>query len=210
MSNSAVAYTVSGDFTVELGVCHGCAPVGIEMTVTKSEAHRLVELDGRPATAAWEELCGGIDPGTSHPYALSVGVPVIAPSGEIHGYLMRAAYDMNPKDGVILATHIPEGTEVMLHHRTVDDVLNGAGQMAEDLKKRLAGKTVRAAIGFECGARAKPFLGVDGTRKENIMLQKTIGEAADWIGMLAWGELYPVGNRPTFHNYAFSLLVIAD
>ncbi len=210
MEGSAVAFSLGGEFSAETGICHGCAPVGIEMTVTKSEANRLLELDGRSAVSVWEELCGGTDQDSSHTASLSIGVPVKNPRGEVEGYLMRAAYDMNPKDGVIIATHVPEGTEVMLHHRTVDDVLNGAKAMAEDFRERLKGKRVRAGICFECGARAKPFLGVEDTRKENQMIQRIVGEDAHWIGMLAWGELFPVGQSPTFHNYAFPLLVIAD
>lgn len=210
MQGSAVAFSLAGELSMEMGVCHGCAPVGIEMKVTRSESNRLLELDGQPAVSVWDELCGGTDPNTIHTASLSIGVPVTNPLGEVEGYLMRAAYDINPKDGVIVATHIPEGTEVMLHHRTVDDVLNGAREMAEGFRNRLKGKRVRAAIGFECGARAKPFLGVEDTRKENQLIQRAVGEDAHWIGMLAWGELFPVGRAPTVHNYAFPLLVIAD
>jgi hypothetical protein len=98
----------------------------------------------------------------------------------------------------------------MLHHRTVDDVLTGTQRMADDLKKRLDAKTPKAVMTFECGARTKPFLGMEGARNENLALQSVIGEDAAWAGMLAWGELFPTAGKPSFHNYAFPILVITD
>src|SRR6185369_11217899 len=110
----------------------------------------------------------------------------------------------------MMPSAIPAGTRIMLHHRTTEDVLDGARRMAESLRRRLAGKPVRAALGFECGARTRPFLGEDDTLKENLMLQREIGPDAAWIGGMFWGELFPVAGQPTFHNYSYPILALAD
>jgi hypothetical protein len=81
--------------------------------------------------------------------------------------------------------------------------------MARDLRARLGDRTIRAVLGFECGARTKPFLGMENTLRENLSLQATLG-GATWLGMLAWGEVFPTAGKPAFHNYAYPLLVLAD
>lgn len=207
--HAAVAFALSGDFTVELGACHGCAPVGIEMTATKSEGNRLIELDGRPAATVWEELTGESNPHHFNAVALSIGVPA-NPENKDDGYLIRAAYTIDRENGAVFPTAIPEGTEVMLYHRTVENVMSGARQMCTDLNARVAGKTKRAVLGFECGARAKPFLGRAGSLDENRLIQETIGTESAWLGMLAWGETITRGGRTSFHNFTFPLLVIAE
>ena len=204
----AVAFAASGDFCVETQVCHGCAPVGVEMTVTRSRGSLLLELDGRSARDTWAETCGPGFGSADQTTALAIGVPA---SGTSREYLVRAAYSLDEESGgVALGTHIPEGTRIMLHHRTVEDVLSGAQNMGRSLCARLAGKKVRAVLGFECGARTRPFLGDQATQDENLALQGQLGPADAWIGMMPWGELYPVASRPAFHNYSYPLLAIAE
>ena len=109
-----------------------------------------------------------------------------------------------------MGVSIPEGATIMLHHRTVEDVLSGAKRMAESLHQRLVGRRVHAVLGFECGARTRPFLGDEATLQENLMLQNRIAPDAEWIGGMFWGELFPAANGPAFHNYSYPLLVIAE
>ncbi|MFC1641163.1 hypothetical protein ACFL5O_00530 [Myxococcota bacterium] len=61
-----------------------------------------------------------------------------------------------------------------------------------------------------CGSRARPFLGDQATLRENVDLQRTVAPEAAWLGMMAWGEIYLVAGRPTFHNYAYPLLVLSE
>lgn len=209
VQRSAVAFAIGGDFAVELGIGHGCAPVGVELTVTRSEGNVLCELDGRPAIEVWGEICGAAASQSGHMAALAVGVPV--ENGQEHEYLVRAAYSHHePTGGIVLQSEIAAGTRVMLHHRTVEDVLLGAQRMGESVRERLAGKTVRAVFAFECGARTRPFLGDEATLSENLRLQEVVAPDAPWIGMMPWGEILPIAGRPTFHNYSYPLLAIAD
>jgi len=111
---------------------------------------------------------------------------------------------------MLLSAAVPEGTTVTLYHRTVDDTLSGAARTADELAERLAGKQLRAVLGFECGGRTRPFLGMAATNEENRALQAKVGPSAEWAGVICWGELFPVGGKPGFHNYAFPLLAIAE
>jgi small ligand-binding sensory domain FIST len=80
--------------------------------------------------------------------------------------------------------------------------------MGGDLAERVGKRHVLAVLGFECGARTSPFLGLKGTNEENIALQAAIAPDAPWLGMLAWGEIAPVGGEPAFHNYTYPLVVL--
>lgn len=208
VSGAAVGFAISGDVGVEFQGCHGCSPIGIELTVTRAEGNVLKELDGKRAFDVWAELCGEINTQSNYSAALAIGVPR-GPRPD--DYLVRAAYALDAQSGdVHLGPAIPEGTRIMLHHRTVEDVTNGAARMGRELRERLGARKARAVLGFECGARTQPFLGDDGTLEENLALQAALGPDAAWLGMIPWGELVPVAGQPAFHNYAYGLLALTD
>jgi hypothetical protein len=208
--HGAVAFAMSGAFTPELAICSGVAPVGIEMTVTRCEGPLVLELDGRRALDVWEEITSAGPPSSDHTAALGLGVPV-AGSPESGEYVIRAAFGVDEeRGGVVLQAAIPEGTTVMLHHRSVEDVQQGARRMAGALRRRLEGRTVRAVLGFECGARTSLFVGEAALQRETVRLQETIAKDAPWLGLVTWGEIYPVCGVTGFHNYTYPLLALTD
>jgi hypothetical protein len=208
-SRGAVAVSLAGDFSAEMGFSTGCAPVGYQLKVTKVEGNMILEFDGRSALDVWREVTGAIgllDIMASS--SVAIGVPVAGGEG---GHLIRAAFVFDEKTrGMLLGAAVPEGTIVTLYHRTVDHALSGAERTAEELTQRLAGKQLRAVLGFECGGRTRPFLGMDATNEENRALQAKVGAGAEWAGVICWGELFPIGGKPGFHNYTFPLLALAE
>jgi small ligand-binding sensory domain FIST len=211
LTRSAVACAFWGDFTATIASCIGCSPVGLEMTVTRAEGNYLFELDGRPALEVWEELTGVPAPGeVGNSSAIAIGM-AIEGAGNPTEQLIRCALVLDrTQGGVLLGAAIPTGTRIFLHHRTVDDVLAGADRLVDELKARLGGKTLRAVLGFECGARTKPFLGDAMTNKENLDMQAALGPEAAWAGVVCWGEIYPVAGKPVYHNYTYPLLALAE
>lgn len=210
LTRAAVAFALPGELSVEIASCHGCSPVGVELTVTRAEGNVLYELDGRPASDVWEEICGKISDKHNQSSALAIGVPVA--SGGPADYLVRAGYVIDPATGsVALGPAIKTGTRIMLHHRTMEDVLGGAREMGGELARRIGDRKVKAVLGFECGARTKPFLGTEATIQENVELQQAVGDdETAWIGMFPWGEVYPIGGSPTFHNYSYPVIAILE
>lgn len=208
-SKGAVAVSLAGDFCVEMAFSTGCAPVGYQLTVTKVEGNMILEFDGRSALDVWREVTGAsglLDIMASS--SVAIGVPAASSEG---GHLIRAAFVFDEKlRGMLLGAAVPEGTTLTLYHRTVDDALLGAARTAEELSSRLAGKQLRAVLGFECGGRTRPFLGMDATNEENRALQGRVGSDAEWAGVICWGELFPIGGKPGFHNYTFPLLALAE
>jgi hypothetical protein len=217
-SRSVVALALRGGFTTEVGICHGTAPTGVGVTVTKAAGHEILELDGKRAVDVWREATGcGIEDlaKLSDMAAWALGVEhtfeVPGPSGPETrvGHAIRCAFGFNPETGsMMLQAPIQEGTRVMFHHRTVERVLEGTTAMAEDLSKRIAGRVPWAVLGFECGARTYPFLGPANTIEEHTRLRATVAPGSPWLGMMAWGEIGPVGGVPAFHNYTYPLLVL--
>jgi len=209
-NEGAVAIAMAGDFIVESAISAGCSPVGIEMEVTAAEGNMILELDGLAAADVWKSVAGSAtQTGGDQTAALSVGVPATG-DGATGGYLVRAAFGFTEDGAAILQAPIPEGTDVMLFHRTFEDALDGSTAMAQDLAARLGGKTITAVLGLECGGRTKPFLGIDTCRRENDALQEILGEDGAWLGLLPWGEIHPIGGKPRFNNYTYPMLVIAE
>jgi hypothetical protein len=214
-SHGAVALGLDGPFSAELGVCHGTSPTGLTMTLTRTEANRLLEIDGRPALEVWQEVTGLAEGETgdlNHVAAWAIGIerPVPAVDGQTKSsYAIRAAFGFDPSEkSITLQAAIPSNTKIMFHHRTTAAVMEGTKVMGGDLADRVRNQNVWAVLGFECGARTSPFLGSKATTDENIALQGAVAPDAPWLGMLAWGEIAPVAGEPAFHNYTYPLVVL--
>lgn len=213
LSHGALALALGGSFDVEVGICHGTAPVGIASVVTKATGQRIFEIDGRPAVDVWRETTGCAAEDLvhqSHLAAWAVGIEMVGASGQAER-VIRGAFGFDAETGaLILQAPVAEGTSVMLQHRTIEKVLNGTREMASDLAARLTGRTTRAVLGFECAARTFPFLGESNTRAEHQELRAAVAPDAPWLGMMAWGEVGPCAGRAAFHNYTYPLLVLTN
>jgi hypothetical protein len=213
LSHGVVAMALTGPFSVEVGICHGTSPTGIASVVTKAEGNQIVEIDGRKAVDVWRETTGCKAEDLlhqSHLAAWAVGVEVKGQGGQVER-LVRGAFGFTPDTGaIILQAAVPEGTRVMLHHRTIEHVMDGTKTMARELSTRLSGRKPWAVLGFECAARTYPFLGEANTNKEHEELRAAIAPTSPWLGMMAWGEIGPCAGRPAFHNYTYPLLLLVD
>ncbi|MEO8905175.1 MAG: FIST N-terminal domain-containing protein [Polyangiaceae bacterium] len=213
LSHGVVALGLSGPFAVEVGICHGTSPTGIASVVTKAEGNHVLEIDGRRAVDVWRETTGCKEEEMihqSHLAAWAVGVEVKGHAGQADS-VIRGAFGFAPDTGaVILQAAVPEGTRIMLHHRTVEQVMSGTQAMGRELAIRLSGRKPWAVLGFECAARTYPFLGEANTNSEHQELRSTVAPDSPWLGMMAWGEIGPSGGRPAFHNYTYPLLLLVD
>jgi hypothetical protein len=212
-ARGVVGMALAGPFGLEIGLCHGTVPSGITSVVTKTIGNQLLEMDGRPAGDVWREITGCRPEDMvhqSHFATWALGVEMEGPGGQIED-VIRGAFGFDPKLGAItLQAAVPEGSRVMLHHRTAEKILEGTTKMASDLAARLVGREPWAVLGFECAARTYPFLGQANTRKEHEQLRAAVAPEAPWLGMMAWGEIGPCAGRPTFHNYTYPVLVLTS
>jgi hypothetical protein len=218
LSHGVVALGLSGQFAVEMGICHGTSPTGISMTITKSEGAHILEIDGKPALDVWYQSTGHSEGAVIHQDSLAawaLGIQCQAEGGSDAAAhtetVIRGAFGFDPAArAIIVQAGIPSGSQVMFHHRTVEDVLSGTEVMASNLARRLSGRSPWAVLGFECAARTFPFLGPTNTLKEHERLRGAIAPNAPWLGMMAWGEVGPSGGQPAFHNYTYPLVVFTE
>jgi hypothetical protein len=214
-NRGGVALGVDGDFSLDVGVSHGTTPTGVAMTLTRAEGNRLLELDGRRALDVYLESVGCSEneiynQDYSSGLALGIERRIMTDGREEAAYLIRAAFGFERDTGAIaVQAAIPQGSRIMLHHRTVEVVKEGALAMGKQLAARLQGRHPWAVLGFECGARTTPFLGQADTLDENLLLQKTVAPDAPWLGVIGWGEIAPCGGVPEFHNYTYPLVVLS-
>ena len=214
-THAGVVLGLSGPFSAEIGVSHGTSPTGVAMRLTRAEGTKLIEIDGRPAIDIWREVTGCtdddvIDQDYFTAWAVGIERKVRGSDGaETPVYLVRMAIGFDPESkALIVPTAIPQGSRIVLHHRTTEAVFDGALSMGRELAARIEGTRPWAALGFECCARTSPFLGESATLQENLELQKIVAPDAPWLGMMAWGEAAPVGDLPAFHNYTYPLAIL--
>ncbi len=217
VSNSAVAVALGGEFVVEIGTTTGTEPTPLTATVTRTDGNVLLELDGRSALALLSEFVGvplvtDLTADISSTVALGVELPTGgAESAGLSPYVVRAPFALDTqRGGLITGASVPEGIKVVFHRRSVQATIAGAEATAKALAKRLEGRTIRLVLGFECGARTAPFLGRAETLHEQLLVQNILAPDAEWLGMLAWGELAPFGGRVTYFNYTFPILTLAE
>ncbi len=219
-SKGAVALALAGPFEAEIGLCHGTVPTGFTITVTKTDGNRILEIDGRRAHDVWCEQTG-LDPKAGAVIhqdwvaSWAIGVErryqAPGPNGPTEEVvrMIRGAFGVDNEQGsIILQAAVPEGSKVMFHHREVSQLLAGTKAMGVELAGRLQGKSAWAVLGFECAARTFPFLGPANTREEHAGLRKAVAPNTPWLGMMAWGEVAPLGGQPAFHNYTYPLAVL--
>ncbi len=217
-SHGAVALALSGPIEPHIGLCHGAVPTGLTVTLTKVVGNKILEIDGRRATDVWCEQTG-LSPGTKiHQEFLATAAlglerryTIAGPNGPIEkvGCVIRGYFGIDFEEGaLVLQAAVPEGGKAMFYRRDVDKVLSGTKAMAHELVEQLRGKTPWAVLGFECAARTFPFLGSANTREEHLGLRSLAAPTSPWLGMMAWGELAPLGSVQSFHNYTYPVVML--
>jgi hypothetical protein len=215
-TQTAIALGLIGPFNTEFGVSHGTTPTGIVMTLTKADGNRVLELDGRPALDVWRETTGLREDEPlhqDHTAALAMGVErtIIKEGKKVSTYLIRAVFGLDPvTKAIVVPAAIAEGSKLLFHHRTARVVKEGSLAMGKDLHERLGEKRPWAVLGFECGARTAPFLGLADTLEENKALQGMVGARSPWLTIIPWGEIAPYGDEAAFCNYTYTLAALTQ
>lgn len=219
LRDSVVVLQLAGDLEVIHDLTHGTDTLGLELVVTGAEGNIIQTIDDRPALDVWREQLGlgeaaGFDIDATAAWALGVALPEHT-ADTYEGPITRAVFGFREATReIVLQAPIPTGTRVLVCHRTPEAVFDRAVVMATRLHARLAGRAPRLVLGFECAARARPFLGEELARREVQRLQAILngasGDPLPWLGMYAWGEVAPLGAATYFHNFTFPLVVLCE
>jgi hypothetical protein len=211
LSDGAVCVLVSGDLSVDVGVTHGCVPIGTEKRITKARANTVFEIDRMTAwsffkqylddkwTKFTREIRTFLDFGIKLPDHLAT---------EYDRYLIRAPMSQNADDSLNFATEIPEGTMVQVIRRDADKTSQGARAMAGRMRDALSGREIVAVLHIDCAARGRMFFGEEVKAKGIDVLQDTLGKDLPWCGVYACGEIAPIKGVNYYHNQTAVLCVL--
>ncbi|MDP3779307.1 MAG: FIST N-terminal domain-containing protein [bacterium] len=214
LTDSVVGIGVSGNFSYGFGIRHGWEPVGLPLTVTKSEGVVLKEINHEPALKVYQDYFGKNasdlikEPLARMAYTYPLGIAVEG-SDEL---LIRDPVVADDKGEITMAAAIPEGTPIRLMIGDRDAAIRAAETAAEIARGELGGRPARFAIMFNCMARNK-LLGVR-CNDENKKVHAALGENIPMIGFYTYGEQGPLlGKKNTpayFHNETMTMLVVGE
>ncbi len=222
-SKSVVALGISGEFSFGVGVRHGWIPIGVPMTVTKSDGSLIQEIDGQPAIRVYEDHFGkekarvlqdtegvaSVRSVLTYPFGIST-------KDRQNEILIRFATDVLDDGSIRCAAEIPEGSEIRLMIGSKEEAVEAAQDAADKSKKGLVGKEPKAAIIFNCIARKNLF--GEEARDEINAIRESIGANVPMIGFYTYGEQAPIDGvtqnmdkcETTFHNETVVIYTIGE
>ena len=202
--------------SVDTQATHGFVAVGEPLLVTRSQGHRILELNGRPA---WQE------------YTSRLGLPVSATTGDSipigalaeelpqalaaeygNAHILRVVTRRDGETGAMYyATRCPEGTRLWLTVRDEPRIFADMDRMVTQLVERADGRKPVAVFHADCLARGR-FL-FNRVMKEELVSRmqyplSTDGVVPPWLGMYGFGEFARLGGANCYHNYTTALYAL--
>ncbi len=207
LTDGTVVALMSGTAQVAWAANHGCVPIGTEYKITRATDNMIYELDHRPVfevlrqyfredeLARWDRtmvsFCFGFKLQGEDEFAIR--------------YLPRKD---EAAGAVILQTEVFEGTSIWVMRRDQELIYQGTEKLAQSIKDQLDGRSPKLIFQFDCYGRGKSVL-TENQKHQNLhQLQNSIGTDLPWIGFYSHGEIAPIGQRNTFHNYTLVLVAI--
>lgn len=201
--------------SVEMGVHHGSVPVGQPLTVTRSRANQVFELDGQPA---WRLLMHKLSlPENSHPGPCIpvAGLAELLPE-EYHDdygnkHILRVIVKVDEEDNSFyMPVDCPEGARLWLTQRDEGLIFSGLEHMIGSLARRIEGKKIAAVFHTDCAARGRAMF--NKIAKDEIIekMQAPLmkGQRLPWLGMYGFGEFTKLNGKNFFHNYTTSIYAL--
>lgn len=208
-SGGLVAVLISGAVDIEIGVSHGCTPIGLERQVTASEGGWIKEIDHQPAWKVFKEYLGDDteDLNADGIVHLCLGEPLRGAPVDYDPYVIRTPMQLDKENGALFfpGGGLTEGTSVQLTRRDPDKIRQSAAECAMSVLMSRDGRAPELVLQFDCAGRGRILWG--GCAADEIVapLRKTLGATTPWIGFHTYGEIAPIGGRPYYHNYTVAL-----
>lgn len=214
LSGGVVAFAMSGDVDVEIAVSHGCAPIGLERTVTSADNGWIREIDGIPAWQLFKEYLAddaedlNAD-GITH---LCIGEPIAGDAEGYDPYVIRTPLQLDQSSGALFfpGGGLTEGNRIQLTRRDPEKIKKSAQACAARLLDSHDGKAPAFVLQFDCAGRGRILFGACAAAEIVVPLRKTLGPRTPWLGFHTYGEIAPIAGRPYYHNYTVALYAVYD
>lgn len=201
--------------TADTQATHGFLAVGEPMIVTRSDGHRILELNGQPA---WREYTGRL--GLPETATCGESIPVGALAEELpaelaaeygNPHILRVVTKREPGGAMHYATTVAEGTRLWLTVRDEQRIFGDLDRMMESFTARAGGRKPVAVFHADCLARGR-FL-FNRVMKEELVSRmqyplSTGGAPPPWLGMYGFGEFARLGGANAYHNYTTALCAL--
>jgi hypothetical protein len=211
LTDAAVGALVSGAADFELGVSHGCLPIGMEKRITCAQRNTIVTIENRPAWSYFQEyLEDDVDTLDSESATmLSIGEKLpAAVATEYDQYIIRAPLYKNQDGSIAFATEFKDGALVRIVRRDEDKISLGASALAKRMRDSHGGKAPAAVLQFDCAGRGRMFFGDRVKEMEVDVVQDVLGRDIPWLGLFCFGEIAPIKGFNYAHNQTVALCAL--
>lgn len=211
-TDGVVGALLVGDAQLEMAVSHGCAPLGTERVVTKSEGNVIHEIDGKPALDEIKRYLGfdlHEDDWARGMTELAVGLRTEEREDNDEAFTIRFFPVIDEGNGTVtIPTEIQPGARFWVMRRDVDKMRGGIDGMLGKLQEGLQAQAPAFVLHFDCAGRGKVFLS-DAEKVELLeRLRAGVPGDAPWIGMFSYGELAPVHAVNHYHSYTAAVIAV--
>jgi len=203
---------LGGDLSVHTLVSQGCRPIGLPMTVTRSEGDVIAELAGRPAYQQAKDAISVLSPDEQlsavRGLALGIAVDEYLDEHEQGDFVVRSLASADQASGALsIGEHVAVGT-------TVQFVLRDAAAAHEDLAavlgalgRRVGLDGLAGALVFSCTSRGTTMF----PSPDHDVTAVRGGLGVDSVaGFFAAGEIGPVGGRNHVHGFTATVLAFGS
>lgn len=207
-SNKIVVVAFYGsNLKVSHGSKGGWEVFGPERIVTKSEAQKVFELDGKKILSLYKEYLGDKAkdlPGSALLY------PICIKDKETGELIVRGIQSLNEEEqSISFFSNVPKGSVIQLMRASFDKLIDGAAESAgESLREGMTNPDF--ALLISCVGR-KLVLGPK-TEDEIYETIKVLGQGTKTAGFYSYGELSPVvGDKSCkLHNQTMTITTFKE
>jgi hypothetical protein len=209
LSDSAVAFTLSGDAALAFAVNHGCVVIGEKRVVTKAEGNVIKEIDGQPAYDVLRQYLNEDEQKDWGKTSVNITLG-FKPDGDDSELFIRFMPMKDDETGAItISSEVKDGASVWMTRRDQDMICKGVDSIADQVSAQLGGKQPKFVLHFDCGGRGRVIF--RDQEKQDLLhgLQEKVSTSAPWMGFYTYGEIGPLNERNCFHTYTLVLLAVA-
>jgi small ligand-binding sensory domain FIST len=210
-SQSAVAVALSGELRMDTVSMHGLRPMSSYRTVTRTDGQAVLEIDGRPALEAIEDLLGPTadQRWEDYPLHLTLGANTGDKFGEFreedYAICLCFAIDRARRALIMFDDVLRPGMEVQLMRRQLD--FAEVRRRAEALLARASqGRTPFFALYIDCAGRAAHYAGTESEEAEQVQAALA---GLPLLGVYSGNEIAPFGARVQRVNHTGVLSVLS-
>ena len=210
VSGAVAGVIIRGEGRMRYSVSHGCAPLGLERTVTRAENGWVYEIDSHPAWEVFKEYLDGEpqDLNAEGVVHLCIGLPIEG-CKEYSDFIIRTPLQLDKENGALFfpGGDLSDGQRIRFTRRDQILIRESASKCARELAEAEEPKLV---LQFDCAGRGKILFGSCAAEHIVQPLQDELGGEVPWLGFHTYGEIAPIGGKPNYHNYSVALCALYD